>query len=121
MAIIIRTLCWALIFIIRLRFPPGSSLACNYTNHINLLNYYMNLVCRRINPNYRHIKLHTVFSIWLTMKIVSYCNLPSKRTNKVHGYTSYNCVCIYSVTPQRRDSTERKHAANCVTPIYSVY
>jgi hypothetical protein len=23
--------------------------------------------------------------------------------------------------PQRRDSTERKHAANCVTPIYSVY
>ena len=27
MAIIIRTLCWALIFIIRLRLPPGSSLA----------------------------------------------------------------------------------------------
>ena len=24
---LLRTLCWALIFILRLRFPPGSSLA----------------------------------------------------------------------------------------------
>ena len=27
---LLRTLCWALIFILRLRFPPGSSLACKY-------------------------------------------------------------------------------------------
>jgi hypothetical protein len=39
MAIIIRTLCWALIFIIRLRFPPGSSLATIIikTQHLKLL------------------------------------------------------------------------------------
>ena len=42
-----RVLCWALIFVLRLRFPPGSSLGKQY-----VISYSYILVCRELKQYY---------------------------------------------------------------------
>ena len=46
---LLRTLCWALIFILRLRFPPGSSLASIAKDWINLIGDITLLTLLKLN------------------------------------------------------------------------
>ena len=52
----LRVLCWALIFILRLRFPPGSSIATNisYCNH---------LACSNNITQHTRVKTHKLLQV----------------------------------------------------------
>ncbi len=75
---LLRTLCWALIFILRLRFPPGSSLASIFKI------YLFNFATRAATPQH-HMPI-TVGPCHLTHLVNLPCERKAEYPKKTHDF-----------------------------------